>query len=270
MPFGLLPLQKWTLLLDRSPLPRFLDFGLGQRLSLVLPEAAPLAQLFDQGDCFFAVLFFHRPLFFLGSVKQGLSAQVAGTGQVVGRGHTAHPGYELIRGGQRFVDIPILGIGLEQTETGLALHLERQPLLFEEEYEVAHRPVELLQFLLAESPTEQAFVFELRALLAHGELGKALGCLFQQLFLLVSVKQRGPNVVQPVEKIERLRGHELGVFPLPALVQGFEVAVLIHHRLAQTLKTGDAAVVYLFQRATEGVIQVTHQRLLRRVGHGLG
>ena len=29
-------------------------------------------------------------------------------------------------------------------------------------------------------------------------------------------------------------------------------------------------MVHLFQRATEGVIQVTHQRLLRRVGHGLG
>src|SRR5215510_10684673 len=55
-----------------------------------------------------------------------------------------------------------------------ALHIGRQPCIFEEELKVTGRPIELFQFFLTQRPAEQTFPLQLRTLLADGEFGKAL------------------------------------------------------------------------------------------------
>src|SRR5712692_5830870 len=45
----------------------------------------------------------------------------------------------------------------------------------EEEFKVTHRPIELLEFFLAQRATEQAFALQLRTLFTDSEFGKAFG-----------------------------------------------------------------------------------------------
>ena len=194
---GFEPRRKRIFLFDEGESFFAVQFGVGQRLGAILPFATDLAQFEQQAE------------------------QLPAQGAALLPGCVAAPFGDLlglleaglrqrVRGGWRSVGAFGVATGLIQGVLRLAYHLGGDARLLEQEFEIADRPVELLEFPLTQGTAEQALVLEFGGVFSHRELAESVHGRGQEFVLLLGVLERErADVVEPVEEVERARGYAL-------------------------------------------------------------
>ena len=244
---GFQPRRKRKLLFDEGEGFLAVEFGVGQRLGTVLPFAAGLAQFEQQTEQLTA---------------QGAALLAGRVAALFGDGlGLLEPGLrQRVRGGRRAVGAFGVAAGLVQRVLRLAHHLGREARLLEQEFEIADRPVELLELALAQRPAEQALVLEFGGMLPDRELAEPVHGRGQEFVLLLGVLERErADVVEPIQKVERARRHALLAEIRLRVVQGFEVAVLFDDVLGHPVEPPEARLVDGVQRGVQQIVHAAHR-----------
>ena len=244
---GFEPRRKRIFLFDEGEGFFAVQFGVGQRLGAILPFAPDLAQFKQQAE------------------------QLSAQGAALPAGRLAAPFGDLlglleaglrqrVRGGWRSVGPFGVATGLIQGVLRLAHHPGSDARLLEKQFEIADRPVELLEFQLAQGTAEQALVLEFGGVFPHRELAESVHGRGQQCVLLVGVLERErTDVVEPVEEVERARGHALLAEIGLRVVQRFQVAVPFDDVLGHPVETPEAGLVDVVQRGVQQLVHAAHR-----------